>query len=204
MANSVRIMPPTDPASSDRAQAQTATRPGFDDALAAQTHALAPGRRHATHPRGQAGHAPHAPHGASHAHVAHGTAAQARGATAHAPPHHAHARPARAEKTAAVIPDSVQHALTQAMRLEQVPESWRAGLQFIMAQESAGRVGARNHVDTARGLFQLTRASYGLNPNGAGSFGNALEEAQGGIRYIRERYGTADNAAGFWQRRRWY
>ena len=184
MADSVRIMPPTDPASTDQVgKAQAATDGGFGDTLA--THLDAPPVRHPAHwADRQAGHSGHHPHGAIHAARA---------------PHHV-----RAEKAASVIPALVQHALAQAMPLEQVPASWHAGLQFIVAQESAGRVGARNHVDTARGLFQLTRASYGLNPNGAASFGNAIEEAQGGIRYIRERYGTADNAAGFWRQRRWY
>ncbi len=37
-----------------------------------------------------------------------------------------------------------------------------------------------------------------------GSFGNAVEEAQGGIRYIQQRYGTADNAVAFWRQHHWY
>lgn len=180
MADLVRIMPPSDPAPPAQAGSAQDDAGGFADALA--THADAPPTHHHAH--------------ASHRRTGH-----------HAPHAHAARHPARAawtEKAASVIPAPVQHALSEAMRLEQVPASWRAGLQFIMAQESAGRIGARNHVDTARGLFQLTRASYGLNPNGAASFGNAVEEAQGGIRYIHERYGTADNAAGFWRQRRWY
>jgi SLT domain-containing protein len=90
------------------------------------------------------------------------------------------------------------------MYREGVPQSWRPELQFIMAHESGGQVGARNPVHSARGLFQLTAAHYHLNPNGARSFGNAVEEAQGGIRYIQQRYGTADNAVAFWRQHRWY
>lgn len=199
MADSVRITPPTDPAPPGRTnQAQPAAGAGFAAVLT--VHAPAPAAGHQG--RGTHGHHAHARHGhgsaahcATHAHVHRTAPAQTQAAPAH---------DAWAEKTPAAIPDAAQHALIQAMRLERVPEAWHAGLQFIMAQESSGRVGVRNHVDTARGLFQLTRASYALNPNGAGSFGNALEEAQGGIRYIRERYGTADNAAGFWRQRRWY
>ena len=77
-------------------------------------------------------------------------------------------------------------------------------LEFILDHESSGRVGVRNNVDSARGLFQLTAASYHLNPHGAASFGNATEEAQGGIRYIQARYQTADNAANFWHKHGWY
>ena len=103
-----------------------------------------------------------------------------------------------------VIPAQTDAALQQAMNLEGVPQSWQAGLRFIMAQESAGKVDARNPVHSARGLFQLTAANYHLNPNGAKSFGNAVEEAQGGIRYIAKRYGTADKAVAFWQQHHWY
>jgi len=95
-------------------------------------------------------------------------------------------------------------ALTKAMALENVPPSWKDGLQFIMHKESGGRVGIQNPVHSARGLFQLTSANYHLNPNGAASFGNAVEEAQGGIRYIKQRYGSVDNAVAHWQQHRWY
>jgi hypothetical protein len=102
------------------------------------------------------------------------------------------------------LPPASDAALVQAMDREGVPQSWRPALQFIMAHESGGQVGARNPVHSARGLFQLTAAHYHLNPNGARSFGNAVEEAQGGIRYIQQRYGTADNAVAFWRQHRWY
>jgi len=95
-------------------------------------------------------------------------------------------------------------ALDEAMALEGVPSSWKHGLSFIVAQESGGKIGIQNPRDSARGLFQLTAANYHHNPNGAGSFGNAVQEVQGGIRYIKERYGTADKAAQFWQDHHWY
>jgi Transglycosylase SLT domain len=104
----------------------------------------------------------------------------------------------------AAIPAATDAALNHAMSLEAVPPSWQDGLRFIMAQESGGRVGAQNPIHSARGLFQLTRVHYHLNPNGEQSFGNAVEEAQGGIRYIKQRYGTADNAVAFWQQHHWY
>ncbi len=113
-------------------------------------------------------------------------------------------RPAAPAKPASVIPALSDAALQLAMTFEAVPQSWLPALQFIMAQESGGQVDARNPVHSARGLFQLTAAHYHLNPNGAQSFGNAVEEAQGGIRYIQQRYGTADNAVAFWQQHRWY
>ena len=129
-------------------------------------------------------HAGSAHHGGSfHRHVAHAS-------------HHAAA--------AAAPPQDTAEALKTAMEKEGVPNSWEAGLHFIMQRESNGKVGASNHIDTARGLFQLTKASYHLNPHGEASFGNAVEEAQGGIRYVAQRYQTADNAVGFWKKHGWY
>jgi hypothetical protein len=114
------------------------------------------------------------------------------------------AHPGWVEKPAATLPARADAALSQAMALEDVPQSWQSGLRFIMTQESGGQVNAKNPVHSARGLFQLTAANYHLNPNGAGSFGNAVEEAQGGIRYIQQRYGSADNAVAFWRQHHWY
>ncbi len=107
-------------------------------------------------------------------------------------------------KPAATAPGASINALSQAMTLEGVPASWQPGLTFIMAHESGGKVDAQSPVHSARGLYQLTAANYHYNPQGAASFGNAVEEVQGGIRYIRARYGTADNAVAFWNQHRWY
>ncbi|WP_258397188.1 hypothetical protein [Paraburkholderia unamae] len=108
------------------------------------------------------------------------------------------------EKPVSVVPISVQNALRDAMRVEQVSAADFNDLLWIMAQESAGVVNARNGASTARGLFQLLEAQYGLNPHGAQSFGNAQEECQGGIRYIYGRYHSARSAKAFWQRHHWY
>ena len=112
--------------------------------------------------------------------------------------------PRRAENPVSIIPARADAALQQAMDREGVPQSWQSGLRYIMAQESGGRVDVQSPVHSARGLFQLTAAQYHLNPNGVKSFGNAVEEAQGGIRYIKQRYGTADNAVAFWKQHQWY
>jgi hypothetical protein len=109
-----------------------------------------------------------------------------------------------AVKPGTTAPGAAINALTQAMTLEGVPASWQPGLTYIMAHESGGKVDAKSPVHSARGLYQLTAANYHYNPNGAASFGNAVEEAQGGIRYIRARYGTADNAVAFWHQHHWY
>ena len=107
-------------------------------------------------------------------------------------------------KPTSSLPAASTQALRQAMAQEGVPASWQPALTFIMAQESGGKVGVHSPVHSARGLYQLTAANYHYNPNGTASFGDAVEEAQGGIRYIRARYGTADNAAAFWRQHHWY
>jgi hypothetical protein len=109
-----------------------------------------------------------------------------------------------AARAPASVPASSDAALSQAMTIENVPASWKSSLSAIMAQESGGQVNVQAPHHSARGLFQLTAANYHYNPNGAASFGNAVQEAQGGIRYVRQRYGSADNAAAFWQAHHWY
>ena len=74
-----------------------------------------------------------------------------------------------------------------------------------MAQESGGKVGVANQQgSSARGLFQLLKPQFYLYPNGEASLGNAVEECQGGIRYVVGRYHTAVAARAFWERHRWY
>ena len=74
---------------------------------------------------------------------------------------------------------------------------------LVVLAGGLGVVVSRNPVHSARGLFQLTRVNYHLNPNGEASFGNGVEEAQGGIRYIKQRYGSADKAVAQWHQRGW-
>ena len=121
-----------------------------------------------------------------------------------AAPHPAKAAPAYEEHDPAEVPLSVQVALREAIRLEKVSPLEYQNYLWLIAQESTGKVNARNSKSTARGLFQLMRAQYGLNPHGEKSFGNAVEECQGGIRYVVGRYRTAAAAREFWQRKHWY
>jgi hypothetical protein len=114
------------------------------------------------------------------------------------------AAPAGVQTVAARVPLAVARATRSENPTSMIPAQSDAALSQAMAQESGGRVDVKNPVHSARGLFQLTAANYHLNPNGARSFGNAVEEAQGGIRYIQQRYGSADKAVEFWRQRHWY
>ncbi len=113
-------------------------------------------------------------------------------------------RPSGAGAVSGTLPEAVDGAIRTAMAREGAPDSWTDALRFLVQKESGGLVDVRNPRHSARGLFQLTAANYTLNPRGAASFGNAVEEAQGGIRYIRARYGTADAAADFWRKKGWF
>ncbi|MFL9995885.1 hypothetical protein PQR34_34085 [Paraburkholderia sediminicola] len=124
---------------------------------------------------------------------------------------HAHNhRQAKAAKTDWVaidptaVPTTSQNALRKAMGIEGVPLTQFNDLLWLMAQESSGVVDVRNGKSSARGLYQLLRPQYELNPNGEKSFGNAVEECQGGIRYILGRYHTAASARLFWEKHHWY
>ena len=87
------------------------------------------------------------------------------------------------------VPGTSQAALRHAMTLEGQPDSAFGDLLWIMAQESG---------------FQLLKAQYHFNPSGEASFGNAVEEAQGSIRYIVDRYKSAAAARQFWEAHHWY
>jgi len=114
------------------------------------------------------------------------------------------AKPEWKAKAPGIVPPGSQAALREAMQLEGVSPAEFNDLLWIMAQESAGVVNVRNGKSTARGLFQLLHAQYSLNPNGEKSFGNAVEECQGGIHYIMGRYHTASAARIFWEKHHWY
>src|SRR5205807_2362474 len=71
--------------------------------------------------------------------------------------------------TAAGMPEEAEQALSRAMALERVPQTWEAGLRFLMLRESGARSDVANPASSARGLFQLTRSNYYLNPRGVSS-----------------------------------
>jgi SLT domain-containing protein len=101
------------------------------------------------------------------------------------------------------IPATSVNALREAMSTEGVPLTQFNDLLWLMAQESGGAVNLRNPKSGARGLYQLLPSQYGLNPDGVKSFGNAVEECRGGIRYILGRYHNAASARLAWKANQW-
>jgi hypothetical protein len=123
---------------------------------------------------------------------------------------HAHNhREAKAAKTGWIaiepnrVPATSRNALRKAMLIERVPLTQFNDLLWLMAQESRGAVNLRNSKSGARGLFQLLPSQYELNPDGIESFGDAVEECRGGIRYIVGRYHHAASARLVWQANQW-
>jgi hypothetical protein len=108
------------------------------------------------------------------------------------------------ERDPSTVPVTSAIALREAIQIEGVSVTEYDDYLWIMEQESGGVVGISNLKSTARGLFQLLRALYHLNPNGENSFGNAVEECQGGIRYVVGRYHSAANARMHWETHHWY
>ncbi|WP_027801509.1 aggregation-promoting factor C-terminal-like domain-containing protein [Paraburkholderia dilworthii] len=123
---------------------------------------------------------------------------------------HAHThREAKAAKTgwSAIepthVPATSTNALREAMSIEGVPLTQFNDLLWLMAQESGGAVNLRNPKSGARGLFQLLPSQYELNPGDVKSFGRAVEECRGGIRYILGRYHNAASARLAWKANQW-
>jgi hypothetical protein len=86
------------------------------------------------------------------------------------------------------------------------PESWLPGLEWIVAHESGGKPGAKNPKSTASGLFQLIDSTWDAYrdkslPN---DVFNPMANAVAGIRYIDDRYKSADKAVDFWKANNYY
>jgi len=82
-----------------------------------------------------------------------------------------------------------------------------AAENWIIGHESGGRTTAANPTSTAFGLGQLLIANrerygaiLGVSPNTT-DFGAQLQMFR---MYVRDRYGTAENAKAFWQAHHWY
>ena len=78
-------------------------------------------------------------------------------------------------------------------------DQWNA-LDWIIQHESGWNPQAKNPTSSAYGLFQFlsgTQRQYGYGRD-------VISQAQGGMRYIGDRYGTPTAAKAFWERNRWY
>lgn len=79
--------------------------------------------------------------------------------------------------------------------------AWKAGLAWIIQHESSGNpnaIGAMTSTGTAKGLMQLMDFNIGGNPF------NPINNIHSGIKYIKSRYKTIQNAVAFWKSHNWY
>ncbi|MFR9806922.1 transglycosylase SLT domain-containing protein [Pseudonocardia sp. RS010] len=84
---------------------------------------------------------------------------------------------------------------------------WGAGLQWdalswLISHESGWRPTAQNPTSTAYGLFQFLNSTWGTV--GGSKTSNPAQQAEYGLRYIRNRYGSPLGAKAFWTAHRWY
>lgn len=84
-----------------------------------------------------------------------------------------------------------------------VGAEWAPYLGWIIQKESSGNPKAQNPKSSAYGLMQFLDGTWntygkGLNRN------DPEDQVVAGINYIKQRYGTPQNAVAFWQRNGWY
>ena len=88
-------------------------------------------------------------------------------------------------QSVSAIPAQSNAALQQAINLENVPQSWRPACNSSSCRIH-GKVGASSPVHLRSRPVSAHGGELSLQPQrGAFVQGNAVEEAQGGIRYIR-------------------
>lgn len=77
-----------------------------------------------------------------------------------------------------------------------------AALSWLISHESGWRPTAQNPTSTAYGLFQFLNSTWGTV--GGAKTSNPAQQAEYGLRYIKQRYGSPLGAQAFWQRNHWY
>jgi len=83
-----------------------------------------------------------------------------------------------------------------------VGSDWYEPLQWIISKESSGNPAATNSSSGAYGLMQFLPQTWGNY--GYTKTSDPTKQIEAGINYIKQRYGTAQNAKAFWQKNGWY
>ena len=76
--------------------------------------------------------------------------------------------------------------------------------RWIMQHESGGNPHAKNPHSTAFGAFQMLKATRKQYMGADWQSHDLAKQYAGASRYVRQRYGSWDNAKSFWQRHHWY
>lgn len=101
-------------------------------------------------------------------------------------------------------PEWFRGVAEQAAARAGVPAEWARSpsLHELVEHESSFRPEAQNPSSTAYGLFQFLDSTWA--GTGVGKTSDPVLQTVAGLRYIRSRYGTPEEAWAFWQRNNWY
>jgi hypothetical protein len=92
--------------------------------------------------------------------------------------------------------------ISTALQKTGADSSWLAPMMEIAAKESTYNPTAQNGHSTAYGLFQFLNGTWG--GTGVSKTSDPVQQSVAAVNYIKQRYGTAQNALAFWQRNGWY
>jgi len=99
---------------------------------------------------------------------------------------------------------ALQGAADRATSKAGVPASWSKSnaLWTLLQHESGLNPRAKNPSSTAYGLFQFLDSTW--KTVGATKTSDPEKQFEAGFKYIKQRYGTPENAWAFWQKHHWY
>lgn len=96
------------------------------------------------------------------------------------------------------------NAVTSALGTMGLPNAWLNPVMELVARESSFNPSSKNKNSSAQGLFQFldsTRNNYGGSKV---NWNDPYQQALAGIQYIKDRYGTPENALKYWDRHKSY
>lgn len=110
-----------------------------------------------------------------------------------------------AKSTSASGLGAFQSNLSVAQQRFGIPSDWVPALTQIVKNESGFNPSAQNKTSTAYGYAQFlssTRASY--EKKMGISYSDPVNQIGMMAQYLKDRYGTAQNALAFWNKNHWY
>ncbi|HYV47359.1 MAG TPA: LysM peptidoglycan-binding domain-containing protein [Myxococcaceae bacterium] len=112
--------------------------------------------------------------------------------------------PTQAPQAGATGRAALQGAADRATSQAGVPASWSKSpaLWTLLQHESSLNPRAQNPSSTAYGLFQFLDSTW--KTVGATKTSDPEKQFVAGYKYIKQRYGTPENAWAFWQKHHWY
>lgn len=99
---------------------------------------------------------------------------------------------------------NAQAVIASTLKTLKLPDSWLKPTLELVARESSFNVNAKNPDSTAHGLFQFldaTRKNYGWK---GVDWSNPQHQALAGLKYVKDRYGTPEDALKHWDDKKWY